>query len=72
MYNIIPEGFGECALSYAQVLEWCAEFKAGRTELGDDEQTGRPMSSTPETITKIQQRIREDRCQTIHDIVTMF
>jgi len=51
------------------VFHWHIRFKTGRTSVGDDEHTGRPTScTTPETVARIQQLIRQDRRWTIRDI----
>jgi len=63
--EMIQQGFGDQSLSRTQVLQWHARF---RTSV-DDEHTGRPMScTTPETVARIQEIIRQDRRWTIHDI----
>jgi len=56
-------------LECVQVFQWHAQFKTGRTSVDNDEHTGRPTSSTtPETVARIQQLIRQDRLWTTHDI----
>jgi hypothetical protein len=51
-------------------FHWHARFKAGRTSVDDDEHTGRPTScTTPETVARIQELVRQDRHRTIHDNV---
>ena len=67
--EMIQQGFGDQSLSSTQVLEWHARFKTGRTSVDDDEHTGRPTScTTPETVARIQELIRQDRHRTIRDI----
>jgi len=66
---MIQQGFGDQSLSRTQVFRWHARFKAGRTSVDDDEHTGRPTScTTPETVARIQEIIRQDRRRTIRDI----
>ena len=66
---MIQQGFGDQSLSRRQVFRWHARFKAGRTSVDDDEHTGRPTScTTPETVARIQEIIRQDRRRTIRDI----
>ena len=66
---MIPQAFEEQSLSRAQVFQWHARFKTGRTSVDDDEHTGRPIScTTGETVARIQGLILQDRCWTIHDI----
>ena len=65
----IQQGFGYQSLSRTQVFEWHVRFKTGRTSVDDDEHTGRPTScTTPETVARIQELIRQDRYRTIRDI----
>ena len=67
--EMIQQGFGDQSLSRAQVFQWHARFKTGRTSVDDDERTGRHTScTTPETVARIQELIRQDRRLTIHDI----
>ena len=55
-------GFGDQSLSRAQVFQWHARFKTGRTSVDDDERTGRPTTcTTPETVARIQELIRQEK-----------
>ena len=66
---MIQQGFGDQSLSRAQVFQWHARFKTGRTSGDDDERTGRHTNcTTPETVARIQELIRQDRRLTIRDI----
>jgi len=66
---MIQQAFGDQTLSREQVFQWHARFKTGRTSVDDDGHTGRPTSCTnPETLTRIQDLVRQDRRRTIHDI----
>jgi len=66
---MIQQAFGNQSLSRAQVFQWQALFKTGRTSVDDDEHTGRPRScATPQTVARIQELFRQDRRRTIHDI----
>ena len=67
--EMIQQGFGDQSLSRTQVFQWHARFKTGGTSVDDDEHTGRPAScTTPETVARIQEVIRQDRRLTIRDI----
>ena len=67
--EMIQQGFGDQSLSRAQVFQWHARFKTGRTSVDDDERTRRPTScTTPETVARIQELIRQDRRLTIRNI----
>jgi len=51
------------------VFQRHARFKTGRTSVDDDERTGRTTScTTPETVARIQELIRQDRRLAIRDI----
>jgi len=66
---MIQQGFGDQSLSRTQVFQWYAQFKTGRTSADDGKHTGRPTScTTPETVARIQELIRQDRCRTIRNI----
>ena len=66
---MLKTAFGEQAMGRSQTFQWFSRFKAGRTSIDDDERTGRPVSSsTPETIERVRQIIREDRRRTIDEI----
>jgi len=67
--EMIQQGFGDQSLSRTQVFQWHAQFKTSCTSVNDNEQTGRPTScTTPETVARIPELIRQDRHRTIHDI----
>jgi len=66
---MIQQGFGDQSLSRTWVFQWHARFKTGRTSVDDDEHTGRSTScTTPETVARIQELIRQDRRRTIRHI----
>jgi len=67
--EMVQQDFGDQSLSRAQVFQWHARFKTGRTSVDDDEGTGRTTScTTPETVARIQELLRQDRRLTIRDI----
>jgi len=67
--EIIQQGFGDQSFIRTQVFQWHARFKTGPTSVDDDEHTERPTScTTPETVERIQEIIRQDRRRTIRDI----
>ena len=60
--EMIQQGFGDQSFSRAQVFQWHARFKTGRTSVDDDERTERPTNcTTPETVARMQELIRQDR-----------
>jgi len=67
--KMIQKGFGDQSLSRTRVFQWHTRFKTGRTSVDDDEHTERPTScTTPETVARIQELIRQDRRRIIRDI----
>jgi transposase len=67
--TVIQQAFGDEISSRMHVFQWHARFKTGRTSADDNEHTGRPTSCTnPETVARIQELVRQDRCRTNHDI----
>jgi len=57
------------SLRRTQVFQRHTRFKTGRTSVDDDEHTGRHTScTTPVTVARIQEFIRQDRRPTIRDI----
>jgi hypothetical protein len=67
--TMMQQAFGDQMFSRTQVFQWHARFKAGRKSVDDDEHTGRSTScTTPETVARIQELVRQDRRRTIHDI----
>jgi transposase len=69
---MIRQAFGEESMIRTRVFEWHARFRAGQTSIEpieDDEHTcGRINSTTPETVAKLQQLVREDRSRTIQEL----
>ena len=60
-YGMLKTAFGEQARGRSQTFQWFFRFKAGRTSMGDDECSGRPVSSSmPEMMERVRQIIRED------------
>jgi hypothetical protein len=66
---MIRQAFGDQILRRTQVFQWYARIKTGRTLVDDDKHTGRPTScTTPETVARIQELVRQVRRRIIHDI----
>jgi hypothetical protein len=66
---MIQQGFEDQILSHTAVFLWHARLKTSRTSIDDDEHTGRPTRcTTPETIARIQELVRQDRRRAMHDI----
>jgi hypothetical protein len=66
---VIQLAFGDQIVCRPQVLQRHAPFKTGRTSVDDDEHTGRNTScTTPETVARIQELLRQDQRRNIHVI----
>ena len=66
---MIQQAFGDQSLSHARVFQWHAQLKTVRTSVDDDKHTARPTRcANPETVTWIQELVRQDWCWTIQDI----
>jgi len=66
---MIQQALGDQSLIRAQVFQWHARFKTGHTIVDDDQCTGRLKNcTTPETVTQIQELVRQDRRGNIRDI----
>ncbi|KAG5319854.1 MOS1T transposase, partial [Acromyrmex heyeri] len=60
-YKLLKEAYGENSLSRARVFEWYKRFSEGRESTEDDQRPSQPVSvSTPQTVTKINEIVRED------------
>ena len=61
--------YGNSAPSFTTVKFWAAEFKRGRTSLGDDERSGRPKTATTDdNIAKIHQMVLDNRRIKVREI----
>lgn len=61
--------YGDCAPSFTTVKFWAAEFKRGRTSLGDDERSGRPKTATmDDNIAEIHQIVLDNRRVKVREI----
>ena len=58
IHNGMTVVYGECALSYATVKRWAAEFRRGRSSLEDKPRSGRP----PEAVS-------EENCRAVENTV---
>ena len=56
--SMLQAGYGTCAPSYSFVKKWAARFRAGRTDLEDDQRSGRPGRS--DIPARLLQHLEED------------
>ena len=67
--EMLQEAFKEQALSCARVFEWFSHFKKGDLSNEDQPRSGHPSSSqNDENITKIREKVNEDRHHTIDEL----
>jgi len=55
-------------MSEGRVRQWCIVFKNGRTNIHDEERSGRPTIVTDELVAKISEKIHENRLFTITEL----
>jgi len=64
--------YGNKVMSEGGVRQWCILFKNGRTNIHDEERSGRPTIVTDELVAKINEKIRENRRFTITEFLLEF
>ena len=67
IHRQLTEVYGESCMDVKNLRKWCREFTAGRTEIHDEERSGRP-SISDETVAKMGQIVRQDRRITLDDL----
>ena len=60
--------YGNKVMSEGGVRQWCIMFKNGRTNVHDEERSGRPTIVTDELVAKINEKIHEN----LHFTITEF
>ena len=65
IHRQMTEVYGEKCMSVQHVRKWCREFTGGRTDINDEERSGRPLVSD-ETIEKLR-----DYCSKIGGSLSM-
>lgn len=64
--------YGPNIISEGVVRQWVRLFKSGRTNIHDDERSGRPSVASDDLVTKIDERVRESRRFTISELSEQF
>jgi transposase len=54
------------------VAKWCREFNAGRTDIHDEQRTGRPSLINVDLVQKVEENIHADRRVTISELHEMI
>lgn len=71
IYRQITEVYGN-VMNEASVRKWCIMFNDGRTNVHDEERSGRPSVVTDELKGRIERKIQEDRRFTIDGLHEFF
>jgi transposase len=61
IYRRVCEFFGENAMSDGMVRRWCRMFSEGRTNVHDDDRSGRQSLATADLLDQVNEKIRENR-----------
>ncbi|GFX54399.1 histone-lysine N-methyltransferase SETMAR [Trichonephila clavipes] len=72
IHHQISKVFGENIMSDGMVRKWVRAFKDGRTNIHDEEGSGRPSVITDELIQKVDCKVKENRRFTISSLAEKF
>ncbi|GFU26070.1 histone-lysine N-methyltransferase SETMAR [Trichonephila clavipes] len=61
IYRQFCEVYGQNAMSDSMVRRWVRQFNEGRSEVHDEERSGRPSLITEELVHAIDEKIKENR-----------
>ena len=60
IHHQLRKVYGESCIDIKSIRKWCREFTFGRSEIHDEERSGRP-STCKETVAKVEESLRKDR-----------
>ncbi|KAL4126648.1 hypothetical protein QTP88_010857 [Uroleucon formosanum] len=72
IYRQLREVYGDYVMNESSVRKWCIQFKNGRTNVHDEEKSGRPSIVTDDLVAKVNEKIRENRRFTITELSLCF
>ncbi|GFY12544.1 histone-lysine N-methyltransferase SETMAR [Trichonephila clavipes] len=72
IYRQICEVYGQNVMSDSMVRRWVRQFNEGRSEVHDEERSGRPFLNTEELVHAIDEKIKENRKFTISALAMEF
>ena len=72
IHRQISEVYGENIMSDGTVHKWVRAFRDGRTNIHDEERSGRPSVNTDDLIQKVDCKVRENRRFTISSLCKEF
>ena len=64
--------YGNEVMNESSVRKWCIRFKNGRTNVHDEERSGRPSIVTDDLLAKVDEKIRENHRFTITELSLCF
>src|SRR5215469_6009725 len=72
IHRQLCEVYGPNVMSDSNVRQWCRLFKEGRTNVHDEERSGRPSVITDDVVEKVNTTIRGNHCFTISELSLEF
>lgn len=72
IYRQLCEVYGNNVITEGGVRQWCIRFKNGRTNVHDEEKSGRPSIVTDELVASVNEMIRSNRRFTITELSLCF
>ncbi|KAL4104977.1 hypothetical protein QTP88_020252 [Uroleucon formosanum] len=72
IYRQLREVYGDYLMNESSVRKWGIQFKNGRTNVHDEEKSGRPSIVTDDLVAKVDEKIRENRRFTITELSLCF
>jgi transposase len=61
IYRQVCEVYGENAMRDGMVRRWCRKFSEGRTNVCNDDRSGRPSVVTADLLDQVNEKIRENK-----------
>ncbi|KAL4119599.1 hypothetical protein QTP88_012398 [Uroleucon formosanum] len=72
IYRELSLVYGPGVMCEGKVRQWCRDFKNGRTNVHDEERSGRPSVQTDEIVSLVDQKLRSDHRLTISALADEF
>uniref|UniRef100_A0A670Y7B2 Mos1 transposase HTH domain-containing protein n=1 Tax=Pseudonaja textilis TaxID=8673 RepID=A0A670Y7B2_PSETE len=72
IFRQLCEVYGDNIITEGGVRRWCIKFKNGRTNVHDEQLSGRPSILTDELVTKVDDNICENRRFTVTELSLSF
>lgn len=72
IHRQLCETYGPNAMSDGKVRQWCREFKEGRSNVHDEQRSGRRSVRTDDLVERVNAKVRDNRRFTIRSISADF